>query len=89
MLFSVYFRIKKNQSTDSARLEQLMNAQKVVMTPCKNLPGNRSASYDDRFILKIAAETDAAIISNDNYSDLLDENDGKFVNNRILVHEFE
>lgn len=71
------FRLKRFQSTDPDLLEKLHRASKVVVTPCKNLPGNRSSSYDDRFIMDLAAKKKAAIISNDNYSDLLKENEGE------------
>lgn len=70
-------RLKKNLSTDPAALEKMFNTGKVLLTPCKNLPGNRSSSYDDRFILEIAEQLDGAIISNDNYGDLLKENPSK------------
>ncbi|XP_055324933.1 probable serine/threonine-protein kinase DDB_G0278845 [Sitodiplosis mosellana] len=66
-------RWKRNMSTDPDTLERLRNAGKVVDTPCKNLPGQRSSSYDDRFILEIAEHKNAAIISNDNYTDLLNQ----------------
>lgn len=69
--------MKKSLSTDPAALEKLNIAGKVVFTPCKNLPGNRSSSYDDRFILEIAERFDGAIVSNDNYADLLKENPSK------------
>lgn len=69
--------MKKNLSTDPVTLEKLNIAGKVVLTPCKNLPGNRSSSYDDRFILEIAENFDGAIVSNDNYTDLLKENPSK------------
>lgn len=70
-------------STDPDELERLKNANKIVPTPCKNLPGQRSMCYDDRFILQLAAHRNAAIISNDNYADLLNENSGKFLNWKI------
>lgn len=57
-------------------MEELVRQQKVVLTPCKNLPGNYSTSYDDRLILEIAASFDAAIVSNDNFADLLNEKSG-------------
>lgn len=71
-------RLQRNHSTDPDALERLINAGKIVVTPCKNLPHNKSTSYDDRFILQLAQEYDAAIISCDNFSDLLQENPGMF-----------
>lgn len=58
-------------------MNELANTDKVLLTPCKNLPGKRAISYDDRIILDIAAGFDAAIISNDNYADLIDKKPGK------------
>lgn len=52
-------------------------AGKIIMTPCKNLPGSRSTSYDDRFVLKAAVLNEGAVISNDNFVDLLQEKEGK------------
>lgn len=54
------------------------NAGKIILTPCKNLPGSRSTSYDDRFVLKAAELNDGSVISNDNFKDLLQEKESKF-----------
>lgn len=70
-------RFKRNMSTDPDSLERLRNANKLIVTPCKNLPGQRSICYDDRFILDAAVEFEGVIISNDNFSDLLEEREGK------------
>lgn len=69
--------MKRTRSTDPQRMEQLVREQRVLLTPCKNLPGNYAMSYDDHFIIEIADSFDAAIISNDNFSDLLHQNEGK------------
>lgn len=42
------FRMNKSKSTDPEELERLHKAGKIVQTPCKNLPGLTSTSYDDR-----------------------------------------
>lgn len=68
-------RLKHSMSTDQALLEALHKQGKIVLTPCKNLPGKNAVSYDDRFIMDLAAEFDAAVVSNDNYRDLLLENE--------------
>ncbi|XP_037954093.1 endoribonuclease rege-1 isoform X2 [Teleopsis dalmanni] len=80
------FRLQKSKSSDPASLEKYYENGKIVFTPCKNLPGMASNSYDDRFILQLAAEQDAVIISNDNYRDLIDENIAfkKLIENRVL-----
>lgn len=73
-------RLKRSQSSDPDKLERMLNAGKIIMTPCKNLPGIlRSSSYDDRMILEAAEQFEAAIISNDNYADLLSEKPGKIL----------
>lgn len=72
-------RLKKNLSSDSEMLEKLHRQGKIVLTPCKNLPGKCATSYDDRFIIQLAQEFDAAIISNDNYRDLAAENPGIYI----------
>lgn len=64
-------------STDPALLERLQREGKVIFTPCKNLPGKSVTSYDDRFIMDLALEFDAAIISNDNYRDLVHESESR------------
>lgn len=71
-------RLRMGKSSDPKTLEKLANLKKVVLTPSKNLPGNKSSSYDDRFILEIAAHSEAAVISNDNYKDLLNQNDSTY-----------
>lgn len=75
--FVPQMRLKRNQSTDPDTLERLINAGKVISTPCKKLPGQNSTCYDDRLILEAAELAEAAIISNDNYADLLSETPGK------------
>lgn len=67
-------RLKQSMSTDPAQLESLHKQGKIVLTPCKNLPGKNAVSYDDRFIMDLAHEFDAAVVSNDNYRDLFEEN---------------
>lgn len=67
------------KSTDPASLDRLHRADKIWLSPSKNLPGPYNTSpYDDRFILEIAEKFDAAVVSNDSYKDLLNENPSKF-----------
>lgn len=46
--------------------------------------------YDDRYILKLAAEVDGIVVSNDNYRDLAQENPEfrRVVEGRILMYSF-
>lgn len=76
-------------STDHVKLDKMVNEGRVIVTPCKNLPGNRSTSYDDRFIIEIAAAFDAAVISNDNFSDLLNEDPSKYSNFSSVTNRSE
>lgn len=65
------------------------NAGRIILTPCKNIPGGRSTCYDDRFVLQAAELNDGAVISNDNFVDLLQEKDGKLRARKIdlkLLH---
>lgn len=78
VLFTIFsvppqYRLKKRNSSDPVRLDELVKEGKVKLTPCKNLQGKKSMSYDDRLIMQMAESCDAAIISNDNYVDLMDE----------------
>ncbi|ETN67937.1 hypothetical protein AND_000238 [Anopheles darlingi] len=65
------YKMKRFQSTDQDLLNKLCEQGLVVLAPSKTLPGQCSSSYDDRLILRIAEQFDAAIISNDNFRDLL------------------
>lgn len=46
--------------------------------------------YDDRYILKLASESDGIVVSNDNYRDLVNENPEfkKIVEERLLMFSF-
>lgn len=77
-------------SSDCKLLERLHRQGKITLTPCKNLPGKCTTSYDDRFIFEIAAQFDAVIISNDNYRDIIleDSNWRKIVETRVVGYTF-
>ncbi|ALC40822.1 CG42360, partial [Drosophila busckii] len=84
------FRKNPHKSTNPALLDQLYKDGKIVFTPCKNLPTQQSISYDDRFILQLAYERNAAVVSNDNYRDLIHENPAfkKIVENRVIGYSW-
>ena len=46
--------------------------------------------HDDRYIVKLAAETDGVIVSNDTYRDLAAENQDfcKAIEERLLMYSF-
>ena len=75
--FDVYaimpkFRLKPGKSNDPHLLNQLYMNELVITTPCKEIP-RYSMSYDDRFILDIAHVFNCAIVSNDQFRDLMGE----------------
>ncbi|KAH8372291.1 hypothetical protein KR093_010941 [Drosophila rubida] len=84
------FRRNPHKSSNPPLLDQLHKDKKIVFTPCKNLPNQQSISYDDRFILQLAYERNAAIVSNDNYSDLIHENPAfkKIIENRVIGYSW-
>ncbi|CAN9509560.1 unnamed protein product [Ophioblennius macclurei] len=54
-------------------LTELQNLGLLSYTPSREVQGKRIASYDDRFMLQLAAKTNGVIVTNDNLRDLLDE----------------
>ncbi|XP_017147571.1 probable ribonuclease ZC3H12C isoform X1 [Drosophila miranda] len=84
------FRKNATKSSNPELLDKLHKEGKIVFTPCKNLPGKMSTSYDDRFILQLAYEWNAAVVSNDNYRDLINENPAfkKIVETRVLGYSW-
>ncbi|XP_017108488.3 uncharacterized protein [Drosophila bipectinata] len=84
------FRRNASKSSNPELLDQLHKEGKIVFTPCKNIHGQMSISYDDRFILQLAYEMDAAVVSNDNYRDLMGENPAfkKIVESRVLGYSW-
>ncbi|EDV57041.2 uncharacterized protein LOC6548569 [Drosophila erecta] len=84
------FRKNNFKSSNPELLDKLHKEGKIVFTPCKNIPGQMSSSYDDRFILQLAYEKNAAVVSNDNYRDLINENPAfkKIVENRVLGYSW-
>lgn len=62
----------------------------VVFTPARRINGKRVVCYDDRFILKLAVDTNGIVVSNDNYRDLLNENQEfrTVVHERLLMYTF-
>ncbi|XP_076317104.1 putative ribonuclease ZC3H12C isoform X2 [Tachypleus tridentatus] len=75
---------------DQEILLQLEKERLLVFTPSRQVKGRRIVPYDDRYILKLAAETDGIVVSNDNYRDLVNENPEykKVVEERLLMYSF-
>ena len=75
---------------DQEILLELEKERQLVFTPSRLAGGRRLVCYDDRYILKLAAETDGIVVSNDNYRDLAAENPEfkKVVIERLLMYSF-
>ncbi|KAK0153193.1 putative ribonuclease ZC3H12B [Merluccius polli] len=59
--------------TDQEILRRLEKEKMLVFTPSRRVQGRRVVCYDDRFIVKLAYDSDGIIVSNDNYRDLQNE----------------
>lgn len=75
---------------DQEILLQLEKERLLFFTPSRNVGGKRMVCYEDRYILKMAAQTGGVVVSNDNYRDLVAENlDFKrVVEERLLMYTF-
>ncbi|KAK6473777.1 putative ribonuclease ZC3H12B [Huso huso] len=76
--------------TDQEILRKLEKEKILVFTPSRRVQGRRVVCYDDRFIVKLACESDGIIVSNDNYRDLQNEKPEwkKFIEERLLMYSF-
>ena len=75
---------------DPDLMSELEQEKIVVFTPSRKVGGKRIVCYDDRYIVKLAAETDGVIVSNDTYRDLAAENADyrKATEERLLMYSF-
>ncbi|CAL8247721.1 unnamed protein product [Lota lota] len=78
------------QITDQYILTELEKRKILVFTPSRRVGGKRVVCYDDRFIVKLAYELDAVIVSNDTYQDLQAERPEwrKCIEERLLMYSF-
>lgn len=76
--------------TDQHILHELETRNILVYTPSRCVNGKRVVCYDDRFIVKLAFESDGIIVSNDNYRDLQTEKPEwkRFIEKRLLMYSF-
>nr|XP_056702013.1 endoribonuclease ZC3H12A [Euleptes europaea] len=76
--------------TDQHILHDLEKKKILVFTPSRRVGGKRVVCYDDRFIVKLAYESDGVIVSNDTYRDLQLERPEwkKFIEERLLMYSF-
>ena len=75
---------------DQEILAQLEKDGVLSYTPSRRIQGKLVQCYDDRFIVKLALETDGVIVSNDNFRDLQEDvPDWKnFIERRLLMYTF-
>jgi hypothetical protein len=62
-------------TVDNNILEDLYQRGFITFTPSRFVENQLIVPYDDRFILKAATHLNAVIVSNDNYRDLMKENE--------------
>ena len=75
---------------DQEILHELERERLLVFSPSREIRGKRMVCYDDRYILKLAADNDGIVVSNDNYRDLIQEcpEFRKVIEERILMYSF-
>lgn len=75
---------------DQHILHDLEKKNILVFTPSRRVAGKRVVCYDDRFIVKLAWESDGIVVSNDVYRDLQAERSEwkKFIEERLLMYSF-
>lgn len=77
-------------TTDRHILLELEKKKILVFTPSRRVGGKRVVCYDDRFIVKLAFESDGVVVSNDTYRDLQSERQEwkRFIEERLLMYSF-
>lgn len=75
---------------DQHILRELEKKKILVFTPSRRVGGKRVVCYDDRFIVKLAYESDGIVVSNDTYRDLQGERQEwkRFIEERLLMYSF-
>ena len=69
------------------KLQRQMEDQDIIKyTPGRRIEGRFKQSYDDIFIVQMAADEEGVIVSNDQFRDLIDTSDAfrDTINNRLL-----
>lgn len=73
-VFVPQWRQKKDQKIKEHHyLNELQDLGLLSFTPSREVEGRRINSYDDRFMLNLAQQTNGVIVTNDNLRDLVDE----------------
>ncbi|XP_041489859.1 protein KHNYN [Microtus oregoni] len=81
---------KDSKVRESHFLQKLYSLSLLSLTPSRIMDGKRISSYDDRFMVKLAEETDGIIVSNDQFRDLAEESDKwmAIIRERLLPFTF-
>ncbi|XP_020029652.1 protein KHNYN isoform X2 [Castor canadensis] len=81
---------KDAKARESHFLQELYSLSLLSLTPSRVMDGKRISSYDDRFMVKLAEETDGIIVSNDQFRDLAEESDKwmEIIRERLLPFTF-
>ncbi|XP_075387185.1 protein KHNYN [Tenrec ecaudatus] len=71
-------------------LHKLYSLSLLSLTPSRVMDGKRISSYDDRFMVKLAEETNGIIVSNDQFRDLAEESEKwmAIIRERLLPFTF-
>uniref|UniRef100_A0A5F8HHX2 Uncharacterized protein n=1 Tax=Monodelphis domestica TaxID=13616 RepID=A0A5F8HHX2_MONDO len=73
-VFVPQWRLRKDSKVKERHfLTKLQSLSLLSVTPSRVVDGKRITSYDDRFMVKLAEETDGIIVTNDQFRDLSDE----------------
>jgi ribonuclease ZC3H12 len=85
--FKVHF---SSFCSDQHILLELERDNLLSFTPSRQVSGRRLVCHDDRYILNLASETGAIVVSNDNYRDLVNEKPDykKVIEEKILMYTF-
>lgn len=90
-VFVPQWRFSKDAKVrESHFLQKLYSLSLLSLTPSRVMDGKRISSYDDRFMVKLAEETDGIIVSNDQFRDLAEESDKwmAIIRERLLPFTF-
>ncbi|XP_042542262.1 protein KHNYN [Dipodomys spectabilis] len=81
---------KDSKVRESHLLQELYSLSLLSLTPSRVVDGKRISSYDDRFMVKLAEETNGIIVSNDQFRDLAEESDKwmAIIRERLLPFTF-
>ncbi|XP_043840383.1 protein KHNYN isoform X2 [Dromiciops gliroides] len=75
-VFVPQWRLRKDSKVKERHfLTKLQSLSLLSVTPSRIVEGKRITSYDDRFMVKLAEETDGIIVSNDQFRDLSNESE--------------